>query len=120
RLAGEGRLAEPGAVGRHERADAGAHEADWMRRLQPLEIQHLAAVEDGEVHRLAGRVAQLREVTLRLLAQIEARRDDVAEHEALDPELIFAAHLGDEAGLLERGQQPERSRSRDAGARGEV
>src|SRR5262249_23472147 len=100
----------------HDRADARTHEPDRMGRLQPLEIEHLPFIEDGEVDRLSGRVAQPLEVRLRLLPEIEARRDDVAEHEALDPELVLAVDLRDESGLLERRQQPERSRPRHARA----
>ena len=57
---------------------------------------------------------------MRGLAQVEAAGDDVAEHEALDAELIRAVVLGEEAGLLERRQQAERRGARNAGPRREV
>src|SRR5262245_62878344 len=91
-----------------------------MRRLQTLEIQHLRLIEHREMYGLAGRIAQPLEVSVGLLPEIEARRDHVAEHEALDPELILAADLGDEAGLFEGGQQTEGGGPRNPRARGEI
>ena len=57
---------------------------------------------------------------MRRLAQVESAGDDVAEHEALDAELIRAVVLGEEPGLLERRQQAERGGARNAGALREI
>ena len=51
------------------------------------------------------------------LAQIQIRRDDVAKHETLEPELVLAVHLGDEARGFERGQQAKCRRPRNPGPR---
>ena len=110
------RLAEAGAVGRQDRAGARAHEADRQRRQHALEIHDLPVIEDRDLRRLARRVAQRHQVRVRRLAQVEAAGDDVAEDEALDAELIGAVLLGEKTRLLERRQQPEGGRARDAGA----
>ena len=54
------------------------------------------------------------------LAQIQSAGDDVAEDEALDPKLIGAVDFVEKAGLLERREQAERGRARDAGAARQV
>ena len=111
----EQRLAQAGAVGRQDRAGARAHEADRQRRQHALEIHDLPVIENRDLRGLARRVAQRHQVRMRRLAQVEAAGDDVAEHEALDAELIGAVLLGEEPGLLERRQQAERGGARNAG-----
>src|SRR6185295_938140 len=73
-----------------------------------------------EMRGLTSGVAQRRQVRLRDFLEIEIGRDDVAEDEALHAELELAADLGDEAGRLERREQAERGRARNAGARREI
>src|SRR5262249_42908182 len=74
---------------------------------------------DRDLRRLAREVAQRDEVGMRGLAQIEAAGHDVAEDEALDPELVGAVDFLQEPGLLERGEEAERRRARDARAGGQ-
>jgi hypothetical protein len=49
------------------------------------------------------------------LAQIQIGGDNVAEHETLEPELVLAVDLGNEARGFERGQQAKCGRPRNAG-----
>jgi hypothetical protein len=113
-------FAEAGAVSGHDAADPRSHEPDRMRRLQPLEIQHLPGVEDRQMHGLAGDVAQPLEMPLRFLADIERGRDHVAEHKTFDAELIFAADLRDKPRFFESCQQAKGGWTRNAGTRSEI
>ena len=75
---------------------------DRQRRQHALEIHHLPVIEDRNLGRLARCVAERHQMRMRGLAQIQAAGDNVAEHEALDAELIGAVLLGEKPGLLER------------------
>ena len=77
-------------------------------------------IENRELAGLARRVAQPEQMRMRRLAQIHAARDDVAEHEAFDAELIRAVVLDEKAGLFEGREQPERCRARDARPRRQI
>jgi hypothetical protein len=114
------RLAEAGAIRRQDRPGARPHEAGGIRRQHALEIDDLPVIQNRNLRRLARRVAQRDQVRMGRLAQVEAARHDVPEHEALDAELIGAVVLRQKAGLLERGQQPEGGGARNAGPRGEI
>ena len=84
-----------------------------QRRQHALEIDDLPVIQNRDLRRLARRVAQRDQVRMRRLAQVEAAGDDVAEHEALDAELVGAVLLGEKPRLLERRQQAERGRARE-------
>ena len=53
-------------------------------------------------------------------SEIEIGGGDVAEQEALEPELVVGAVLGEVARLLERREEPERGRARNPGAAAEL
>src|SRR5439155_19042060 len=88
-------------------------------RQHPLEIHDLPVIQNRNLRRLARGVAQGDEMRVRGLAQIEAAGDDVAEDEALDPELVGAVDLLQESGLLEGGEEAKRRRAGDARAGGQ-
>jgi len=77
-------------------------------------------IQNRDLRRLARGVAKRDQVRMRRLAQVETARDDVAEDEALDAELVCAVILRQKPRLLERGQQPEGGGARDAGPLREV
>jgi hypothetical protein len=92
------------------------HEPDGVRRRHTLQIDHRPVIQNGNLRRLARRIPQRNKVRARDFTQIQIGGDDVAEHETLEAELIFAARLGDEARGLERGQQAKCRRARNPGA----
>lgn len=115
RVEGRDDLAGAGAVGR-EATRHGVHQPPTVGALQALGVDDVGAVQDAQVHGVAGDLAQFLQERQRHLAQLESLLGELTEFEQVQTQPVLPALgvlLHQPAGA-QRGQQPVRGALGDA------
>jgi hypothetical protein len=110
-----------GTAGRQPLTDRGG-DLDPMRAFDDLQVDHVRAVQDGQVHGLAAFVRQVLEVRPGPSLQVDVLQHQRGHLDEAQPEVVLPSRLVpvDEAAAFQRRQQPMHGALVDLDALGDL